>query len=339
VDVNTRLAGEPKSWLCVGQNSGLWPSPHYLPLDYVRCGKHLLIHCIRGPADKPGDAFISDTERRQQQCGENHILLPLERFANAKHNATICGLLFHSGRCGSTLLCNMLDTLSDCFVVRESEIINALLNDKSISTGEKTQLLYMVLALYSRYASRLGCQCVIKFTSHCALHIAYLLNSLPDIPWIYLYRDPAATIASFTQKPPPWLSSNYIARILSLSNEHVPESAADQTALMLYRSFQHIAEQYASSKISKVFSYNKLLTSPAAEAVSHHFGFHVTPEEAAAMAECLTVDAKTGEKRRGTTSQLEHQKKDGDADQISLAAKRACAALTWKNYEYLCQNT
>ncbi len=302
----------------------------YLPVDYALCGKHIVIHYIAGPSTKPTDAFISYTEQKQGKANAPRLLVPLDHVDATP--VALAGMLFHSSRCGSTLLCNMLDTLSDCYVVRESGILNKLLSDTHLQAKQKQQLLHAILNSYDRYAQFLGARCVIKFSSHCALHLPYLLAQLPTTPWVYLHRQPEAVVASLIKTPPLWVSSGFIRRVLKLADEKIPNLPAQQAALILQHCFKQVADTYKSQDNGRLLSYPQLITddAKAATEIANFYGFQPKAEAALYMAACLQVDAKTG----GL-----HQPNSTERQLACSEAEQTCKTFCWSDYECLCDRT
>ncbi len=332
----------------------------YLPLDYVSYGKKIFIHAIAGPSKMPSDAFISQTEHAQLKNGAQRTLIPLgtRQFHRAKNNNFApdnsefqkekpyqaelpAGLIFHSSRCGSTLLCNMLDTLPNCYVIRESGIINKILNDPNLSEDHKTLLFSTVIESYVAYAKSLGKRCIIKFTSYCVLHIQTILNALPGTPWIYLHRDPKAVLLSIDKSSPPWVSPHFIQNVLCLSDKETPSQHTHQAALIIGQCLKKVIQHHSHESKSKLFYYQQLLDQNGTSTIdiACHFKFDIPAESASVMASCLHLDAKTGQKRSkdvenndkivASPSEDTHNKTNTE---IELAYQDYCR----KDYEFLC---
>ncbi len=336
------------------------PLDKYLPLDYVSYGKQIFIHAIAGPSKMPSDAFISQTERSQLKNGARRTLIPLKarqfhhtknkhlssdnpNGLNEKHyQAELpAGFIFHSSRCGSTLLCNMLDTLPNCYVIRESGIINKILNDPDLSEDHKTLLFSSVIESYVAYSKSLGKRCIIKFTSYCVLHIQTILNAHQGTPWIYLHRDPKTVLLSIGKNPPPWVSPLFIKNVLCLSDEETPSQHTQQAALIIGQCLRKVIQHHSHESKSKLFSYQQLLDQNGTSTIdiACHFNFDIPAESASIMSSCLHLDAKTGQKRSkdfknnekmvGSPSEDIHNKTNTE---IELAYQDYCR----KDYEYLC---
>ncbi len=310
------------------------PPAYYFPVDYVHCEKGIFIYYISGPKAKPKDAFITHTERRQKKNKAHSLLVPLENIADQKQTP-LAGMVFHSARCGSTLLCNMLDTLSDCYVVRESDIFNKLLNDSALSHQDKTLLFHTVLNSFGHYASSLSTQCVIKFSSHCVFQLPYILEQLPQTPWIYLHRKPAEVISSLISKPPDWVSSEFLQRIAGLSNENIPAQREEKAALILHYYFKQVVESLQNENKSLLVSYEQLLSDSEqlVSEITDHFGFDASGKTTE-MLKCRDLNAKTGEPWQ-SISAADRSNKSPTSDETQNKIEQACRKFCRRDYEAL----
>jgi hypothetical protein len=104
--------------------------------------------------------------------------------------------VFHASRCGSTLLAQMLAALPDVHVLAEPPVVDTILRARyawpQVSADQLASWVRtVVLAL-----SRPGSKSVIKFDSWTTVDLPILRQAFPDVPWVFLYRDPAEIIAS-----------------------------------------------------------------------------------------------------------------------------------------------
>ena len=308
----------------------------FIPVDYAICGARIFIHYIRAPKSKPIDAFISYTERRQKKQKEKSILVQLDDCFPAGSNA-LAGFLFHSARCGSTLLCNTLDTYNDCFVVRESGVVNKLLNDPCLSSEQKKQLLHVIVNSYCEYAQSLGTKCVIKFSSHCVFHLPFLLAEFPSVPWIYLFRDPRAVLYSLLKSQPKWLSAGFVGSLKGLKLDTVPDSPELLAALILNNGFRHILENHKVDDGSLLISYEKLVNEKFAVCTSaaNLFGFNINKTKREDIENCFLIDSKSGKPLNKASTELD--KKMGLAPKWEDEIEQVYQDFCWRNYDALCR--
>jgi Sulfotransferase family len=123
------------------------------------------------------------------------------------------GLMFHVGRCGSTLLCNLLASVGGWVALREPEFLNTLLRRLAAERdrGRKDRLgVIIAQSLRSlangvrRDAERRERACVVKLSSWGAMMADDLVTTFNATPLVVVTRDPCATVASFLRDPPHW---------------------------------------------------------------------------------------------------------------------------------------
>lgn len=160
------------------------------------------------------------------------------------------GLVFHVGRAGSTLVCNLIAGLCGWVAVKEPEVVNALLL-RLMATSDPAaraalgQLVGLVLRSFAHGARRdadgRDRRCVVKLTSWNLLLAHEVVSQLDDcVPLVVVVRDPCATVASFLDHPPHWLAASRTeaAELLALTWRRTVERAlelpADRTLLVGY---------------------------------------------------------------------------------------------------------
>jgi hypothetical protein len=121
------------------------------------------------------------------------------------------GFVFHVGRCGSTLLANMLSASGEHLIIKEPDIVSDLLAgwlgacDKA-ARGEIELLLaaairYLVGAAGAANAARYR---VLKLAAWNVRLAWFLLDLFPATPAVFLYRSPIETVASLLFQRPAW---------------------------------------------------------------------------------------------------------------------------------------
>ena len=126
-------------------------------------------------------------------------------------NLAPTAFIFHAGRCGSTLLVKALAGLRAHVVFGEAAphdaIWEVLTNDWRVAvTPDSTNLRRyrnLILAMGRR---RIAAQRAhfIKFTSFNILLFDFIRQAFPQVPQVFLYREPGATLASYRQAQTGW---------------------------------------------------------------------------------------------------------------------------------------
>ncbi|MFC9767994.1 sulfotransferase [Rhodococcus jostii] len=142
--------------------------------------------------------------------------LPMSSVLGATAAAPLpcpAALVFHVGRCGSTLLCNLLASVDGWVTLKEPEFVNgALLRLAAEADPIRRERLGTLVALLLRslaHGVRIRADgreraCIVKFTSWNVLLADEFIRRLDPIPLVVLTRDPWATVASLLHEPPHW---------------------------------------------------------------------------------------------------------------------------------------
>lgn len=124
------------------------------------------------------------------------------------------GFIFHAGRCGSTLLTRILARDRRHLVIGEAPAHNQvwleLTNNGEVAlrATEKNKQVYKHLLLaMGRKRLPVHEAHFIKFTSFNILFFNFIRDVFPDVPALFLYREPLDILASYEKNPPGWFAS------------------------------------------------------------------------------------------------------------------------------------
>lgn len=110
------------------------------------------------------------------------------------------GLIFHLSRCGSTLAAQSLAALPENIVLSEAEVMDTVLRAATIMPGvsdeQRVAWLRGLAKAYGRQRFPEEQRFFIKFDTWHILDFAVIRQAFPDVPWIFLYRDPVEVLVS-----------------------------------------------------------------------------------------------------------------------------------------------
>lgn len=157
------------------------------------------------------EPFFSDTIKKVRACNDNvlNFEASFEDFLRAG-NRTLTqprGFVFHVGRCGSTLLANMLQTSCEYTVLKEPDILSHLLAVQLTATDSSLQIEteHLIEAALRTFAAIQPKKGLIVKTAAWNIRLANLLLTLaPDANAIFLYRNPVETVTSLMYQRPAW---------------------------------------------------------------------------------------------------------------------------------------
>jgi hypothetical protein len=143
--------------------------------------------------------------------------------------------VLHASRCGSTLLAQVLAGMASHVVLSEPPPLDAVLrahhDDPSVAESQPAWIAALLSAWGQR---RRGTEraLVAKLDAWNIFELPLLRRACPDTPWIYLYRDPLAIVASHLEEPGRQMVPGLIgASPLALAmDEHTMVSRAEYVA-------------------------------------------------------------------------------------------------------------
>lgn len=115
------------------------------------------------------------------------------------------GFVFHVSRCGSTLIAQALAALPQNIVVAEAGPIDGVLqaqrHDPAITDEQRIAWLRAIVSAFGRPRSGHERHLVIKFDSWHTRDLPLIRRAFPDVPWIFVYRDPVEVLVSHQRMP------------------------------------------------------------------------------------------------------------------------------------------
>jgi hypothetical protein len=271
-------------------------------------------NCLPGRLDG-GDAYLLDIGADdlsdplyQQSLARIHaaahpvqLRMPVGRLralVDAESLPGPAGLIFHTGRCGSTLLANMIGDHPRVRMLKEPEVLNQALAD-----GHPPDTAGTVLRAFARGldpATRVAVKC----TSWNVLAIGGLLDAFPDARAVFLWRPAAEVVASNLNSPPGWVRWRDSPDLMEAWLPGCPAGAADDLSVFYGHAWRvsadaalEVAGHYAGRL--RLLPYAALKADPGGTAagVARHFGLDAGPEETARMGRRAHVYAKDPETR------------------------------------------
>ena len=176
------------------------------------------------------------------------------------------GFIFHSSRCGSTLVANVCRALDDAIVVSEANPIDKLVARFITDGGDPVkESLYSVLLravvnalAYSNSGNK--SRVFVKFSCCGVSQLERIRRIWPAVPWIFLYRDPVETIVSNMTTVPAWLldaDHRILAHITGTTPAAVAEMSLEERCARSIGSFYSTAHGVANDH-GMLLNYNQI---------------------------------------------------------------------------------
>jgi hypothetical protein len=158
------------------------------------------------------DPFFDETVARLVQNGQGRSIVrtPLGALFELDEAPSLepCGLIFHVGRCGSTLVGRLLSLVPGVVTVLEARPINNFLEADLARFDESAQVQILQRLVRALGRVRFGDErrLVIKLSSWNVRKVALFRRAFPAAPIIWVQRRPVEVMASMLKDPPAWLA-------------------------------------------------------------------------------------------------------------------------------------
>ena len=124
----------------------------------------------------------------------------LEEIRAVRQGVPPAGFVFHVSRCGSTLVSQMLASLSENIMISEAPVIDSAITGRkanaSVTHDERSRWLTGILNALGQPRTGLEQRLFVKFDAWDILDFPVVRRAFPNVPWIFLYRDPVEVLVS-----------------------------------------------------------------------------------------------------------------------------------------------
>jgi gluconate kinase len=207
------------------------------------------------------------------------------------------GFIFHLSRCGSTLVSQMLAALSLNIVVSEASPIDAVLRSNlfnaKVSDTQRAEWLKWIVNAFGQQRSAEEKHYFIKFDSWHAFHLDLIRAAFPNVPFIFLYRNPVEIIVSQIRQRGAQMIPGVINQLLPDTDLQtiIRMPPEEYCARILAEICQHTIN-FARTDSIKLINYSQL-PQAVITAISSYFGLDLSELETEMMAGAAQFNAKT----------------------------------------------
>jgi len=248
-------------------------------------GLHLVLKDIA--VSELQDPFMQQTVTRTQ-APERIVSIEPDKIGETDPATAPAGVIFHVGRCGSTVLSQALKQLDNVAVYSEPLPFNELLSPPAGTRQEVTRALRSIGAAFAAHAGR---PYVVKFSSWTTLFADVIADAFPQSAWLFCVRDPVEVGEAVLRDPPPWFRgesepARHIRSIVGASGQSASE---EDYFARVYAAFCDTVLRL-DPKHGQLVRYEQL--SQALSAAPAHFGIPVDATQAQRMHESTQRYAK-----------------------------------------------
>lgn len=160
-------------------------------------GLYLALQAIT--PDELRDPFMQQTVNRLRMP-DTLVQVARETIGKADPRTAPAGIVFHVGRCGSTLISQSLKQHGDVVVYSEPLSFNELLS----LSAPRAEIIAALRSLGEAFAVHAGKRYVLKLSSWSTLFCDVVAEAFPETPWAFSIRDPLEVGEAILRTPPPW---------------------------------------------------------------------------------------------------------------------------------------
>ena len=268
-----------------------WPGPE----PAVEC-------CYMGSNGFP-DPFFTSTMHLEVQTPFNtlfrrHVTMSeLARWSELSPGVAPAGFIFHSSRCGSTLITRLLAALPQNLVLSEPEPLSALLvpNPAVPRAPDAARIAWLrcMMSALGQLRSGVEQRLFVKFEPTGISELALLRQAFPGVPWIFVYREPVEVLVSQLRRPAPFVTLGML-RIPAPGIEN-SQSEEEYAARALGAVFDLAATNLPDTHALLV--HYRELPGAVWGRIASHFGLAFSDDEIGRLRAAATVDAKNPKQR------------------------------------------
>lgn len=236
------------------------------------------------------------------------------------------GFIFHMSRCGSTLITQLLASLPQYVVLSEPPPLCSLLQPRlggpDASAAQKAVWLrWLVSALGQPRIDRnteVERRVFVKFDPPSIVALPLVRQAFPDVPWIFVYREPAEVIVSNLRVMSPWATPGLLAQLPGIDRALIPSMPEDEYAARAIAMVTELASRYFPDPLGMLVNYTQLPAIVWGE-LQHHFGMAFSAAEIDGLKRVATFNAKRPKEIFANDSE---QKTRDAAGRVRLLADR-----------------
>lgn len=191
---------------------GPHPVPHdksafFLPIDIETSGRGKIVW-----ADVSGirftEAYFQESILKHSQGSKKPKLITtglgaLKLPVSGTGVLHPTGFIFHMSRCGSTAISRALSRARSNILISEPYAVSAFLSGLRgrVPKREDMGMFRNLIFTFGRKRNARQKHYFVKFTSWNVLFVDFIRSCFPDVPWIFVYRDPIEVFVSVQAQP------------------------------------------------------------------------------------------------------------------------------------------
>jgi hypothetical protein len=221
----------------------------------------------------------------------------LENFERRHRVAPPRGFIFHLSRCGSTLLAQMLAALPHTVVVSEpppvDQVLGAESRDGRVTRAQRLSWFRGMVHALGQPRTGEERHTFIKLDCWHVLELPLIHEAFPDVPWIFLYRDPVEILVSHRRQRGTQMIPGIVdPRTFGLETMEITGRSFDEYGARVLASIAGAAVTHAGLGRGRLVNFTQLPATLWTE-LGTHFGLEWSADDVRRMQRASQANAKT----------------------------------------------
>lgn len=299
----------------------------WLPISVKWKGSEPTIEWIYASDDRFTEPFFDQTIERLLRKPFNLVFRQrtevdaLRMAATALPTIKPTGFIYHMSRCGSTLVSRMLSSLEQNVVISEAFpldwMIRADVRRPDITADEHVNWIRWMMAALAQQRTAAAANFFVKFDSWHTLYFDAIQRAFPDVPWIFLYRNPSEVLVSHEKQrgatTVPGLIEHRIEGFSLVDSLRFPSE--EYPAFVLAAICRAALTQRDNEK--GMFVNYTQLPEFVFGALQQHFGVEFSAADIATMKTAASYNAKSPEDKFTGDTEEKQRAAQGELDAIA----------------------
>lgn len=271
----------------------------WVPFRIVGSSPELFVEWCHIGAERFKLPFFEDTLRQFQNRPFNILfrhVTPIDSLLtlnSAEPGLAPTGFIFHMSRCGSTLVSQMLAASSRNIVVSEASPIDSVVRAAAPDRAVQLDWLRAVIGVLGRRRFADESRYFIKFDSWNVLDLAMIREAFPEVPWVFLYRNPIEVLVSHMRQRGWQMVPGNIPLILpDVGWEEAIRMPPEEYCARILARICDAALEHVRDEKGLFVNYNEL-PGAVTGVIMEHFNAPHSAEEISQMENLTQFNAKT----------------------------------------------
>lgn len=291
---------------------------NWMPIRiYRRDASHMVDWCYMGN-ERFTDPFFDITVTRLFRDPFNLVFrhqTPIEflgEVAEKDPGIPPAGFIFHMSRCGSTLAAQMLASLEQNIVLSEPSPVDSVLRanafEPAVTDEQRGTWLRWLLTAFGRKRTAAEKYYFIKFDSLTTLEMGLILEAFPDVPWVFLYRDPLEVIVSqMNQRGAQMIPGAIVGQLLpGFGLPAIMQMQPEEYCARVLAAFCETALGYSADPRGLLVNYTQMPGAVTTQ-IMGHFNVYYSSEEVAKMNAAAGFNSKAPQRNFTTDSKAKRE--------------------------------